>query len=261
MELAIDRRLIAPLLLLSSFLFADPIPVRSSQGTTHAFLSIHDLQGRRLATGDLVQIAHGDHVTSHLIFRFRDGSIDDDTTIYTQRKTFQLVSDRHIQRGPSFPKPMDMLVEANGNVTIRDLSSGKSTTEHLDLPADTCNGLLFTVLTSLPTAAAETKVSLVAPAGKGRLVQLSIKPDGNDTYTADGLKRQADIFRIHVELGGLTGLIAPIVGKQPEDMRVWVSSGDAPTVLKGEAQLYEGGPIWRIELVSPAWPKETSIQR
>ena len=217
------------------------------------------MSGTLLANGDLVQTAHGDRVTSRVTFRFRDGSLDDDTTVYTQHGTFHLLSDHHIQRGPSFPKPVDMLVEADGNVTIRDLSvDGKSTTEHMDLPPDTYNGLYFTVLMNLPRSVPETKIAMVAPTGKGRLVHLAITPDGQDVYSISGSKRKSNIFRIHVELGGLTGIIAPIVGKQPEDIRVWLSSGEAPTILRAEAQLYEGGPMRRVDLVSPAWPKETS---
>jgi hypothetical protein len=30
--------------------------------------------------------------------------------------------------------------------------------------------------------------------------------------------------------------------------------GDAPAFIKEEGQFYEGGPIWRIELVSPIFP-------
>jgi hypothetical protein len=36
---------------------------------------------------------------------------------------------------------------------------------------------------------------------------------------------------------------------------VWVLGGDAPTFVKSEQTLYLGGPVWRIELVSPVWPR------
>src|ERR1035438_10262043 len=93
-------------------LAADSVPVLRSQGTFHGFLVLQTLDGKSLATGDLIQIGEGDRVTSRLTFHFRDGSLDDETTVYTQHKVFHLISDHHIQRGPSFPQPLDMLVEA-----------------------------------------------------------------------------------------------------------------------------------------------------
>lgn len=85
--------------LLSGKLTADPVPVRHPQGSSHGFLALKTLEGTRIATG--------------VIFRFRDGSIDDDTTVFSQRGVFRLISDHHIQRGPSFPKPIDVLIEAS----------------------------------------------------------------------------------------------------------------------------------------------------
>lgn len=115
-------------------LAADPVPVRRSQGTFHGFLVLKTLEGSTLAIGDLVQVAHGDRVTSRLTFHFRDGSLDDESTVFSQRKVFQLIQDHHIQRGPSFPKPLDMLVDAaTGQITSRD-KDGKTTQNHLDLP-------------------------------------------------------------------------------------------------------------------------------
>jgi hypothetical protein len=33
------------------------------------------------------------------------------------------------------------------------------------------------------------------------------------------------------------------------------SSGEAPAFVKSEQPFYLGGPVWRIELVSPVWPR------
>jgi len=53
---------------------------------------------------------------------------------------------------------------------------------------------------------------------------------------------------------GVAGVVAPIVRKQPPDIHVWILGGEAPAFVKSEGPLYLGGPIWRIELVSPVWP-------
>src|SRR6058998_4365819 len=89
-------------------LFADMIPVRHTEGLIHGFLVVRTLEGKAIADGQMTQDARGDRVTTNLIFRFKDGSIYADTTIFSQRGTFRLVSDHLIQKGPSFKQPMDI---------------------------------------------------------------------------------------------------------------------------------------------------------
>ena len=47
-------------------------------------------------------------------------------------------------------------------------------------------------------------------------------------------------------------MMAPLLGKQPPDTHVWVLTGNAPAFVKFEGPIYDGGPIWRIELATPA---------
>jgi hypothetical protein len=83
---------------------SQPIPVRHPQGSAHGFLVLKTIEGVPIATGDATQIIHGDRVTSRVSFHFRDGSVD---------------SDHHIQRGPCFPKPIDVFIDAvTGNITL-----------------------------------------------------------------------------------------------------------------------------------------------
>ncbi|WP_244501968.1 hypothetical protein [Terriglobus roseus] len=179
--------------------------------------------------------------------------MDDDRTIFTQRGMFRLVSDHHIQKGPSFPKPIDVLIDGlSGTITSRD-GDGKVKEEHLDLPLDVANGLPPNLLLNISASAAETKVSYVAPGDKPRLIHLSIKPIGVMVFSAGGVQRKATDFKIHVELGGITGIIAPVIGKEPEDFHIWIMAGDPPAFIREEGQLYLGGPIWRIEQISPTF--------
>ena len=87
-----------------------------------------------------------------------------------------------------------------------------------------------------------------------RLVKLSIVPQGQDNFSVVGAPYKATLFVLKVELGGLTGVIAPLIGKQPPDTKVWVVASGTPAFVKAEQSLYPGGPIWRIEMTSPAWP-------
>jgi hypothetical protein len=246
--------LIAAFLLYLKPLAADPVPVRRTQGTFHGFLMLKTPEGRTLATGDLVQVAHGDRVTSRLTFHFRDGSLDDEVAIYTQHKVFQLISDHHIQRGPSFPKPLDMSIDArSGQITSRDKDQ-KIIQDHIDVDPDICNGLPLVLLLNLDPTAPPTRLSMVAPTSKPRLVHIVIAPDGEDSVSIGGIRHKATNYRIKIEVGGISGVVAPIIGKQPSDIHVWILDGNAPAFLREEGQFYEGGPLWRIELVSPVFP-------
>jgi hypothetical protein len=232
---------------------ADTIPVRHTQGTVHGFLVIRTEQGKIIATGDSIQTVHGDRITSRLVFHFRDGSVDDETAVFTQQKDIRLISDHHIQKGPAFPKPMDVLVEATGDITVKTTDKDgteKVIKDHLDLPPDTANGILSIYLQNLPNNSPEKKVAYVAATPKPRLVTLDIVPSGEATFRIGGVRRKATDFRVKVELGGAAGVIAPIIGKQPKDIHVWVLQGEAPVFIREIGQLYEGGPVWRIEQTS-----------
>jgi hypothetical protein len=192
-------------------------------------------------------------VTSRVTFRFDDGSIDDEVTVFSQRGVFRLISDHHIQRGPRFPNPMDIFIDAaTGEVTSRT-QDGKVNQEHLDLPSDVSNGLPPNLLINVDPSAAETKVSFVAPTTKPRLVHLSIKNEGKVPFTVGHIHLVAIDYVVHVELGGVAGVIAPVVGKQPSDYHIWILPGPAPAFIREEGQLYQGGPVWRIEQISPTF--------
>jgi hypothetical protein len=232
---------------------AEPVRVRYAQGSSHGFLALTTLDGHLIATGESTQTVHGDRVSSRLIFHFRDGSVDDDVTVFTQRNTFRLISDHHIQRGPSFPKPIDFLIDGfSGQIVSRD-KDGKLTQEHLELPADVSNGLPPNLLLNILPSTADTEISYVVPGTKPRVVRLLIKPTGVLPFTVGSLRRKATDFTIHVELGGLTGVVAPILGKEPVDYHIWLQDGTPPAFVREEGPLYEGGPIWRMEEISPTF--------
>lgn len=234
---------------------AEPIKVRYPQGSAHGFLALKTLDGTSIATGEVTQTVRGDEVTSKLTFRFRDGSVDDDLTVFTQRGTFRLVRDHHIQHGPSYPKQIDVLIEAaTGQITSR-AADGKVTEEHLNLPSDVSNGLPPNLLLNILQSTPETKISYVAPGAKPRLVHLSIKPAGTLPFRVGRLRRTATDFTIHVELGGVTGLVAPLIGKEPSDIHIWITSGNPPAFVREEGQLFEGGPIWRMEQISASFAR------
>ncbi len=230
----------------------------------HGYLALRSLDGKLLAAGDLVQTMRGERIVSRLIYRFRDGSLDDETAVFTQRGHFRLISDHHIQRGPTFSKPMDVTIRATtGEVTVRyqEKDQKKVETSHVDLPADLANGILLNVLKNVSPDAKETKISFLATTPKPRIIQLSVQPDGQETFSSAGRQNKALRFKVHVELGGLTGVIASLIGKEPADAHIWIGTGAVPAFIRSEAPLYFGGPNLRTELVSPVWPRTPKSER
>ncbi len=233
------------------------VQVHHKEGLVHGFLTLRSLQGELIADGDLIQNAQGDRVTSRLVFHFKDGSVHDETAVFSQRGRFQLLSDHLIQKGPAFEHAIDVTIHRNeGRVTIRYTEDGEEKTadDHLPLPADLANGLILTLLKNISPDAAETKVSFVALTPKPRVVKLVIKPQGEETFSTGDEHRKAMHYAVHVDIGGLTGAVAKLLGKQPPDTQVWILEGEAPAFVRSEGPLALGGPSWRIELASPAWP-------
>jgi hypothetical protein len=235
-----------------------PVAVRHVEGLVHGFLVLSAIDGPPLAQGDLVQMAANDRVTNHLVFHFKDGSIHDETVVYSQRGNFRLLTYHLIQKGPTFGHHTDLSFDtASGKVTVHySEHDGKEkvATDHMELPPDIANGLTLTLLKNLRPNDPPATVSMVAATPKPRLVKLAISPQGEDPFTTSGAKRLAIHYVLKVEIGGIEGKIAPLLGKQPPDIHVWVLGGEAPAFVKMEGPLFYGGPIWRIELASPVWP-------
>lgn len=238
---------------------AEPVPVRYTEGSEHGFLCLRSAEGKVLAAGDLTQVVHGDRVVSRLVFHFRDGSVDDETATFSQRKTFTLISDHHIQKGPTFPVPTDTLMNVTtGDVTVHYWQKGKEQVEkaHFDFAPDLANGEIMNVIKNIPPNAGETSLSYLAITPKPRLVKLHVKPVGLDKFKIAGYPYEATKFQIKIDLGGISGLIAPMIGKQPPDMYIWVSEKEVPTFVKSFAEQFIGGPPWNIQLSSPVWPTQ-----
>jgi len=239
-------------------LAAEPVAVRYTEGALHGFLVLRTLDNKLLAEGDLIQTVRGDRVTAHLVFRFKDGSILDQTTVYSQRQRFQLISDRLVQKGPTFPQPLEMSVDGiTGQVTVRyesEQGEHKSEAQHLDAPPDLANGIVAKLLMNARPDMMPKTISLIAATPKPRLVKLAITAAGREQFSIGGTARQATHYVLKVEIGGIAGLLAPLFGLQPPDAHVWILGGDVPAFVRAEQSLYVGGPVWRIELASPVWP-------
>jgi hypothetical protein len=151
-----------------------------------------------------------------------------------------------------------MSIDAStGRVTVRYREDGKEKveTEQIGVIPDLANGLIVTLLKNAQSGDPPATISYIAAAPKPRLVKLTITKVGEEPFSTGGLTRKATHYVLKVGIGGFSGLLAPLVGKQPPDNHVWILHDDVPAFLKSEQPLYVGGPVWRIETVSPSWPR------
>jgi hypothetical protein len=243
---------------------ASSFPVHYREGLLHGFVLLSTTEGTPIAAGDITQVAQGDKVTMRLVFHFKDGSLQEETTVFSQRKTFSLISYHLIQKGPRFPHPTEMTVAAStGEVTVRytdDKGEAKVESERMKLPPDLANGIVPTLLKNFPIGTTPPQMSMVVATPKPRVVKLSFSSEGTEPFSLSGANREATHYVAKVEIGGVAGVVAPLVGKQPPDQHIWIVGGEAPTLVKSETLSYMGGPVWRMEILSPAWPKTAKTE-
>jgi len=258
-----DRRkfVVAALLALawSAAAPAQTIAVSHIQRPMHGWMVARTEAGKIIARGEFSQVTQGDEVSMRLTYHFQDGSVDDESTTYSQRDRFRLVRYHHLQKGPFFVKPVDYSIDAaSGTVTIRSTDmNGKPNIEssHIDLPDDVTNGFVGTLLINVPPNVAPFRVGILAAVGRGRLIRILISPEGEQPFRMAGQTLKATVFRIHPELGGIVGWIAPLLGLQPKDVMVWVLEGDEPAVVRIVGQLGGYGPVVSSELEGASFGK------
>jgi hypothetical protein len=238
-------------------LWADMVPVRHTEGLVHGFLVLRTLDGATLADGDLLQTARGNVVTSRLVFHFRDGSVRDETTVYSQQGTFRFRESHLIQKGPAFKQTLDARINADGRVSVTstdDKGKEKTESQRVKLPPDLANGMVLTLLKNVAPASPKTMLSMLVFTPSPRVVKLAVTPAGEEAFDTSGLHRKAVRYVVKTEIGGVTGVLADVLGKTPPDANVWILTGEAPAFVKSESPFDAGGPLWRTELVSPVWP-------
>ena len=114
---------------------------------------------------------------------------------------------------------------------------------------------LSVFLKNIRSSSPPASVGYVAATPKPRLVKLDISVAGEDPFVVGGVTRKATHYVLKANIGGIAGVVAPLIGKEPPDSHVWILEGEAPAFVKAEQPFYSGGPLWRIELTSPTWPK------
>jgi hypothetical protein len=140
----------------------------------------------------------------------------------------------------------------NIETTDKD-GKAKSIAKQLSLPPDLANGIVPMLLNDIDPHV-ETTLSMLVSTPAPRVVKLKISSAGEDSFSIGGSSAKATHYVIKIDIGGVTGVVAKVAGKQPPPHDVWIAAGKAPAFLKSEGPLYDEGPIWQIELARPIWP-------
>jgi hypothetical protein len=130
-------------------------------------------------------------------------------------------------------------------------------TSRMKLAPDLANGLVPVILENLKPDAAELTVPMVVFAPKPRLVKLVVSKLGADDASVAGNPHKAAHYNIKIDLGGIAGVVAPMIGKAPPDIQIWTIGGAVATFARETGPLYAEGPMMTIQLASPSWPEES----
>src|SRR4051812_26076890 len=102
--------IVIALALCVSPLVAQPVAVRQTEGTVRGFLVLRNEAGQIIANGDSIQTTKGGQITNRLTYHFKDGSLQEETTVFSQNRNFRVLSYHQVQKGPAFKTGIDMLI-------------------------------------------------------------------------------------------------------------------------------------------------------
>lgn len=233
------------------------VPVRYAEGTLHGFLELRNTADSLLAYGDLLQLPRDTGIESRLVFHFPDSSVFKETVVFTQHRVFTLLSYHLVQSGPAFKQDLDVELSRDGEYVVKTKSHNGGKEERLsgrlDLPADVYNGMIITIAKNLTAGTAQT-VHIVAFTPKPLVLPLEITPSGEAPVVIGGRSENSVRFTLKPKLNLLQRIGAKLKKQTPPDSHLWIVTNEVPAFVRFEGPLYSG-PVWRINLTSPRWPK------
>jgi hypothetical protein len=235
-----------------------PIRVRMIEGNFRAFLVLRTLDGTAIAYGEVGQKPTGNLIECRTLLRFKDGSLYLESATFSQKSVFRLEGYRLEQHGPSYPTLEVSFDRKSGQYKARSQAEKndkpKAASGKFEMPADLYNGLALILLKNLPGGAGAT-VHMAVFTPEPRLIEMEWSWEGEDEVLLGGRAMKTMRSLVKLKIGGLTGVIASLVGKSPPDLRYWLVTGDVPAFVKFEGAMFLNGPVWRLEMTTVEWPR------
>jgi hypothetical protein len=237
---------------------AETVKVRLAEGNSRGFLVVRPPGGEPIAHGELTQKPARGAIESRLLLKFADGSVHDETVAFSQRDVFRVEAYKLVQRGPSFPTSDVEFDRKSGRYRARtqEEKGGEERTASgtLEMPADLYNGMAMTLLKNLPEGAT-VNAQLAAFTPKPRLIKMMLRAEGEGTVRVGPEAKAVTRYLVKLEVGGLTGVIASLIGKDPPDLRYWLVNGEVPAFARFEGAMYLNGPVWQLDMTTVQWPR------
>lgn len=237
---------------------AAPIRVRLIEGNFRGFLVLRALDGAAIAYGEVSQKPTGNLIECRTILRFKDGSLYDESATFSQKGVFRLEGYRLVQHGSSFPTLEVSFDRKSGQYKARSQAEkdGKEKTAggKFVMPDDLYNGMALMLLKNLPGGAGAT-VHMAVFTPEPRVIEMEWSWEGEDQVLLGGRAMKTMRSLVKLKIGGLTGVIASLIGKSPPDLRYWLVAGDVPAFVRFEGAMFLNGPVWRLEMTTVEWPR------
>ena len=241
-----------------SYANAAPVSVRFLEGVAHGYFIVRSLVGETIGQGELTQALKDENlVESHVVIRFKDGSLYDEKVAFSQQRVFTMIRYHLVQQGPSFPDQVDVSIDrgkAEYNVRSPARKDGKEKvlTGQFDLPNDVYNGMFVVVLKNLFKDANAT-VSFLAFTPEPQIIKLQLRFAGEQTVQIGDLSRMAKQYVFKPQIGMIRKFFGKLSGQLPADFHYdcWILTDEMPSFVQFLGPLQIMGPIVRIELISP----------
>jgi hypothetical protein len=234
---------------------AAPVKVRWLEGTVRGLLVLTTTDGQAIAHGELVQRPHGSRVDSRLSLAFLDGSVWDEHVTFSQDRVFRLETYKLVQRGPSFPTSEIEFDRRDGRFKARTQTRKddelKEASGPLEVPADAYNGMTLVLLKNLANGEGSGQMLVFTP--KPRLVRMDLVREGEDDVRLGPRGLKAVRYLVKLDVRGLAGVLAAVLGKDPPDGRYWLLAGELPAFVRFTGATYLNGPVWRLETATVQW--------
>lgn len=234
---------------------AKPVEVQLKEGVTQGYIKVSVPGGETIAEGEVSQVAAGaERIVGRMLLRFHDGSRYDETVIFSQNRTFKLLRYSVAQKGPSFPDEFHFDLDgATGAYTITE---GHNPKEHsprtgkMELPSDVYNGMTVTLLKNLPESG-QVSFHMMSVGPDPALYPVVVRAKDVEAVKTGDRKGEALHYTLQPTVGWFTRSLAWLFSETIPEYNFWLIKHDVPAFARFEGPLYPGGPVWRIEQISP----------
>jgi len=232
----------------------EAVSVRWAEGTVHGFVELRTQSGTVIAHCDLLQIPRDSDIESRLVFHFTDSSDFRETVTFSQHGVFRLEAYHLVQKGKAFPADLDVTLSGNGDYVVKRTSpedgKEKQYSGRVDLPSDTYNGMIPIIGKNVDRKAGRT-VHIVAFTPKPIVLPLAFVPSATEPITLGTHRENTVRFTLKPKLNVLQRVGAALKRQTPPDSYLWIVTDEVPAFVRFEGPMYSG-PVWRVELTSPA---------